>query len=1190
MKKALPAIIFLLLLIRFNDLLAQFGQPDPPIITYPGPQTFTVGTPIAPPVTPINKGGFGASFTLGGGDSTAVTGILSSGLTIDASGNFYSSNRINNLINKISTAGVVTTFAGSGSAGSANGTGTAASFNNPQGIAIDGMGNIYVADAGNNLIRKITSAGVVTTFAGSGASGSNNGTGTAASFNKPYGVAIDGAGNIYVADAGNYLIREITPAGVVTTFAGSGNSASVDGTGTAASFNQPNGLAIDALGNIYVGDVVQVRKITPAGVVTTLAGSGMQGSADGNGAGASFVDAANIAVDTSGNLYVTDGNIRKVTPAGTVTTYAIINSGATGGITFDHSGNLYIGTGNGLSKIVKTLPPGIVFDNGTGAISGTPTAISPAINYTVEATNDGGSSVTTVSITVNNLAPVISYPQSPLTATAGVAFSISPVYTGGVPGSYTLGAPLPGGISLNSVTGIISGTPSAASPATNYNIIAHDNAGSDTVKVNITVNNPPSAPKISYAGPQTYTVGTAITPLSPSSTGGAVPTATMVSTFAGNGAPGAVNGPRLAASFSNPDGLALDALGDVYVADYNNNLIRKISPAGIVSTFASGFNGPGGLAVDAFGNVFVADVNNNLVKKITPEGVVSTFSNGQGDPNCFLCPHGFFEPSAVAVDMFENVAVADYGNQDVILLAGNGVATRDINAFNGNIFDPRGITEDNFGNVYVADPFNNQIDNITAQTTLAGNGAAGSANGTGPAATFNGPTGLATDAQGNIYVADAGNNLIRKITPAGVVTTLAGSGVPGSANGRDTLASFNNPYALAVDPFGVVYVADAGNNLIRKIIPGGYTISPALPPGLVFDSTTGIISGTPTAISPATNYTVVALNAGGSGTATVNIKVVPPSNNTNLANLKLSMGTLSPNFSSDSTSYTASVYNSISSITVTPTSAYQLAVITVNGVTVASGSPSASIPLSVGPNIITTVVTADSTSKTYTVIVTRRPSDYAFLAYLQLSSGTLNPAFGSGTFAYTARVSRTTFEITVTPTAGNAFATIQVNGMDVASGTASSPIALNDGVNDITIVVTAQNGTSTKTYSLAVTKESSAPNGIYRSFIADNESENQQSSTNEVSVRPAVSPNADGINDVLTINNIENYPDNKVTLINRNGEVIYKMSGYDNVSKVFDGHSNITGVLLKPGTYFYLLEYGSKDGPKSKTGYFVLKY
>ena len=164
--------------------------------------------------------------------------------------------------------GQVSTLAGSGTQGSANGSGTGASFGLMTGVAVDSSGNLYVADTSNFLIRKITPAGFVTTFAGTGSSGSADGTGTAASFKVPVGVAVDSSGNVYVVDAGTLSIRKITPAGVVTTFAGSGTSGVADGTGTAASFNGPMGIAVDSSGNLYVPDMINslMRKITPAGV------------------------------------------------------------------------------------------------------------------------------------------------------------------------------------------------------------------------------------------------------------------------------------------------------------------------------------------------------------------------------------------------------------------------------------------------------------------------------------------------------------------------------------------------------------------------------------------------------------------------------------------------------------------------------------------------------------------------------------------------------------------------------------------------------------------------------------------------------------------------------------------------------------------------------------------------------------
>ena len=202
---------------------------------------------------------------------------------MDSAGNVYVADYGNSKIRKITPAGVVAAFAGSGAQGDADGTASAASFNYPESVAVDSAGNVYVADYGNDEIRKITRAGVVTTFAGSGAPGDADGTGSAASFNGPEGIAVDSAGNVYVADYGNNKIRKITPAGVVTTLAGSGAQGDAGGTGSAASFDGPEGVAVDSADNVYVGDEFNndIRKITSAGVVTTFAGSGAQGGADG---------------------------------------------------------------------------------------------------------------------------------------------------------------------------------------------------------------------------------------------------------------------------------------------------------------------------------------------------------------------------------------------------------------------------------------------------------------------------------------------------------------------------------------------------------------------------------------------------------------------------------------------------------------------------------------------------------------------------------------------------------------------------------------------------------------------------------------------------------------------------------------------------------------------------------------------
>jgi streptogramin lyase len=210
--------------------------------------------------------------------------------------------------------------------GYVNGNGASAQFNWPYGVACDAQGNVYVAELSTCVIRKITPGGDVSTFAGTGTQGYTNGPGTVAQFNAPSGVACDAQGNVYVADQGQHLIRKITPSGVVSTLAGSTTGGADDGTGTAAKFYAPYAVACDAQGNVYVSDRLnyRIRKITQAGVVTTLAGSS-RGYADGAGSMAKFEDLRSIACDAQGNLFVADdGNhkIRKITPAGVVTTYA----------------------------------------------------------------------------------------------------------------------------------------------------------------------------------------------------------------------------------------------------------------------------------------------------------------------------------------------------------------------------------------------------------------------------------------------------------------------------------------------------------------------------------------------------------------------------------------------------------------------------------------------------------------------------------------------------------------------------------------------------------------------------------------------------------------------------------------------------------------------------------------------------
>ena len=597
---------------------------------------------------------------IGGPGSVNATGVAArfynpSGIAVDAAGNQYVADTSNSTIRKITPAGAVTTLAGTpGVIGSADGTGLAAQFRNPQGIAIDTAGNLFVADTGNSIIRKITPAGIVTTLAGApGMNGSADGSGAAAQFSNPYGIAADTAGNLYVADTINQTIRKITLTGVVTTLAGTaGVTGSADGTGLAAQFRYPQGIAADTAGNLYVVDTNNstIRKITPAGSVTTLAGTpGVSGSADGSGAAAKFSNPSAITSDTTGNLFVADTNnttIRKITAGGVVTTLA--------------------GT------------PGVA-----GSADGT------------------------------GLAAQIRYPQGIAVDTAG-------------------------------------------------NLFVAD-TGNFTIR------------KITPAGAVTTLAGT------PSVSGSA-------------------DGSGAAAQFNQPYGIAADTAGNLFLADTFNNTIRKITPAGAVTTLAgtpgvsgradgSGaaaqFNRPFGITADTAGNLFLADTYNNTIRKITPAGAVTTLAGTPGVS----------------------------GSAD-----GSGLAAQ--------FSYPQGIAADTAGNLFVADTGNFTIRKITPAgvvTTLAGTPVVkGSADGSGAAALFFNPIGIAADTAGNVFVADTYNHIIRKITSAGLVTTLAGTpGVIGSADGSGSTARFFYPFSIAVDTTGNLFVADTNNNTIRKITSAG---------------------------------------------------------------------------------------------------------------------------------------------------------------------------------------------------------------------------------------------------------------------------------------------------------------------------------------------------------------------------------
>jgi hypothetical protein len=281
----------------------------------------------------------------------------------------------------------------------------------------------------------------------------------------------------------------------------------------------------------------------------------------------------------------------------------------------------------------------------------------------------------------------------------------------------------------------------------------------------------------------------------------------MVTTLAGNSSSGSTNGTGTAAAFNNPRMLATDASDNLYVPDLSNGLIRKITPAGVVTTFASGLNGPGGVAVDASGNVYVAEYSGGRVLKYT----------SAGGANFAIIATGISNPSGIAVDYAGNVFVAEQDGSSVYKITPAGVRT----TFASGLRNPTGVALDASGNVYVAELNAHLIRKYTptgaTNIILAGSGSAAFADGSGTAASFSYPHGLAVDPLGNVYVADVNSNRVRKITPDGVVTTLAGTGAVSSLNGSGSAATFNAPAGIAIDPSGNIYVSEYYGHNIRKI-------------------------------------------------------------------------------------------------------------------------------------------------------------------------------------------------------------------------------------------------------------------------------------------------------------------------------------------------------------------------------------
>ena len=612
----------------------------------------------------------------------------------------------------------ISLLAGSiGGSGNIDGVGVAARFRNPLSIAVDPAGNVYVAQG--DVIRKISPAGVVTTVLhATDELNPPNAPG------RPPNVAVDASGNLYVTD-GNATVRKITPSGIATTLAGAPNQrGTVDGLGVAARFTALTGIAVDTSGQVYVtdGEASTVRKISANGAVTTLAGTpGMRGTTNGVGAAASFTAPNGLTVDGDGNVYVVDGSYK-------------------------------------VSDLFNTL----LYSN-----------------------------------TVRKITP-----SGVVTTLAGTA---------GTPGDAD-------GVG----TAASFGNPSSISADREGSLYVTDE-GNHTIR------------KITRTGAVTTIAGI---------------TATV----------GISDGVGASARFNHPAGIAIDSTGNLYVADSGNHTIRKLTPGFVVSTLAgqAAVNGsadgvgaaasfgnqaapyendganvnPKGVAVDRAGNVYIADGGNHIIRKVTPTGLVSTLAGtagARGSADGLGTSARFSYPRGIAVDDTGQVYVADSTNGSIRKITPNGQVTT-LAANRGSTPDtriryPEGVVVDRAGNVFVSDGYDNLVRKITpagVMSVFAGSSAAQSIDGTGRQASLNYPRGMTIDDADNLYVAEYNGHTIRKITPAGVVTTVAGTaGVRASDNATGATAGLDSPRGVTIDRQGNLFVVENLQPRIRRITPLG---------------------------------------------------------------------------------------------------------------------------------------------------------------------------------------------------------------------------------------------------------------------------------------------------------------------------------------------------------------------------------
>jgi uncharacterized protein YjdB len=816
-----------------------------------------------------------------GGPATAAQLTLPTTVFVDGANNKYVADFGGSRVRLINSSGTISTFAGTGVA-SYGGDGfaaTAALVNAPAGVCKDATGNVYIAEQNGCRIRKVNTAGIISTICGNGTcSSTGDGTpATAATVNHPTGISIDPSGNIYIAEWGGGFVRRIDPSGVISRVAGGGGVLGDGGPATAAQLAGPYAISLDGLGNLYISDQnhARIRLVNlSSGIISTVVGTGIPGfSGDNNPATAAQLNASTGVYADQYNLYVADGNnqrIRKVN----LTTGIITTIAGAGAPTFS-------GDGGPAASATMHTPAGVMLDaNGNIFIADyTNARVREVIlvNPSVAPVSGTSSLCQNVPVLFTDATPGGTWTSSsPLIATVGSASGlVNGVAAGTATITYTVQFSCGSLYSIKTVTvnsfdaGILTGP----------NIVCVGNIITLTDPVSGGTWSSTNTSIITVSGGVVTGVAAGAAGISYSITNGCGTVAAtawitvgnpIITTIAGRGATLGDGGPATAAQMMWPTTLIVDPSDNILVTDYNAHRVRQITPGGIISTIIgtgiagstgdggpatnARVSGPAGICEDASGNIYVAEQNGCRVRKINTSGVISTIcgngvcsSSGDGLPATAARVNG---PTNVVTDAAGNIYISEWNgglvrkiNTSGIIstIAGGGAVVGNGGpATAAQLISPYGLSLDGLGNLFIAEENARRVRVVSLATGIinlyAGTGAAGYTGDNGPAtaATF-ALMGDVFATPYNVYIAE-GNSVLRMVNrPTGIITTIVGTGTIGFSGdgGSPASASCNNVSCATFDASGNLYVAEAGNHCIRKIAPVNSTVPPISGPTTV---------------------------------------------------------------------------------------------------------------------------------------------------------------------------------------------------------------------------------------------------------------------------------------------------------------------------------------------------------------------